>query len=124
MTQSKFLIAGLVAGAGLLFAAPSITRATPLTPIAFPSLTTVHSSAIDQVRYYKRRWGGRHWGWRAHRRGHWARCWHCGRRWRHAYPYYFSFGVPVLPYAYGYPSYGYPYYGYYGSSVYFGGKQN
>lgn len=119
MTQSKILLTAVVAGGAILFAVPSITSATPLTPMAVPSVTTVNPSAIDQVGYYKRRWGGRHWGWRAYRRGYWARCWHCGRRWRHAYPYYFNFGVPV-PYAYG----GYPYYGYYGSSVYTGGKQN
>jgi hypothetical protein len=123
MKQTRIVIAAAAAAAGVLFAAPTITSATPLTPISSTALATAGQEAnpIDQVasrhRYVKRKFVHR--GWRHNRR--FARCWNCGNGWywrhhrRHGAPFYLSFGYP---YGYGYPYY-YPYYGY-GPSIGFG----
>jgi len=122
------MIAAAAAAAGVLFAAPAMTSAMPLSPIGSPAVNTVtqDSTAITQAavhRWYPRhRWAGRHggWGWRHNR---WAGgCWNCGGwGWRHhrhwGSPYYLGFGYPYYGYPYGYR---YPYGGYWGPSIGFG----
>jgi hypothetical protein len=116
MKQSRIVIAAAAAAVGVLFTAPAVATATPLTPIGSQALITVtqNATAIDKaaVRHRViRRGGWRHgWGWR---RG----CWNCGGWRRHwGGPFYYSYGYPY----YGYP-YGYPYYGYgWGPGIGFG----
>jgi hypothetical protein len=117
MKQSRIVIAAAAAAVGVLFTAPAVATATPLTPIGSQALITVtqNATAIDKaaVRHRViRRGGWRHgWGWR---RG----CWNCGWGWRRHWggPFYYSYGDPY----YGYP-YGYPYYGYgWGPGIGFG----
>ena len=118
MKQSRIVIAAAVVAVGVLFTAPTVATATPLTPMGSQALDTAvqHATAIDKVavrhRIVRRGFAGhrgwRHGGWG--RRG-FARCWNCGG-WRHRHwgsPFYFNYGYPY--YGYGYP-YGYPYYGY------------
>ena len=110
MKQTRIVIAAAAAAAGILFAAPSIASATPLTPISSAALAAAGQEAnpIDQVatrhRYVKRKFVNRH-NWRGRHR--YARCWNCG--WRRHHHHGDAFYL-----TYGYPYYGYPYYPYYG----------
>jgi hypothetical protein len=108
MMQSRIVIAAAAAAVGVLFTAPAVTNAMPLTPIgpeAQVSTIVKESNGIDQVakRYYKKkRYAYRN----RYKRNRYARCWNCGyrRHYRYRSPFYFSYGYPYYPY-------GYPYYG-------------
>jgi hypothetical protein len=145
MMQSRILVAAATAGIAVLFAAPSVTTATPITPNSSSAVAAAAELAngIETVarRYYKPRYGYRYHRYR-HRYAH--RCWNCGG---YGYGYggpSFSFGLGIPFFNGGY--YGNPYYdnyyrypryyrgyyrypryygGYYGgSSVWYGGKRN
>jgi hypothetical protein len=63
MKQTRIVIAAAAAAAGVLFATPAVTTATPLTPIGSDALvTTVASSGVDQVAFRRPfiRGGGGH----------------------------------------------------------------
>jgi hypothetical protein len=146
MMQSRILVAAATAGIAVLFVAPSVTTATPITPNSSSAVTAVAELAngMETVarRYYRPRYGYRYHRYR-HRYAH--RCWNCGG---YGYGYggpsfYLGLGIPFFyggyygspyydDYYYRYPRYYRGYYrypryygGYYGgSSVWYGGKRN
>jgi hypothetical protein len=121
MKQSRIMIAAAAAAVGVLFAAPTVTAATPFAPNGVQAVTTTAKevTGIEPVakrKYYRKRY---------HRGHRYYRGYRYGRPWRYRRGYgYYGYGAPFY-FGFGYPYYGYPY-GYYGygPSIGFGFRIN
>lgn len=122
MIQSKVLLAAAAAVAGMMFAAPAVTTATPLAPISSPAQiagVAKEQGGIEQVaskkkwkkQRYAKRYGKQRYGQRYGKR--------YGKRWAYNRRNFRNRNWAYRPY-YRYRPYGYAYGGYPYSCGYYG----